>query len=282
MLKVLDVEGAVAQRQPLGRASRRAWDYDAERYAQVTALRRHEQEAMAAFGSDGRCLMRALEEELDDPAAARLRPLRRLHRAALRRTGRRRPRRAEAASTCASQPLEVDVKKMAPDAEGAMQADPRARSAGGRPRARALGDAGWDDLVEAGRRAGRSTTSWSARRGSCASGSGPGGSGSRRCRPIASRPLPAFAARLAGRSACHTLRSSTAHGDTSAPARDGQLRQQAAPTSAARSRSGRPARRTGLLVDDLRFSGWTLAMVGGQLRQRGCPAVYPLALSTAY
>ena len=37
-----------------------------------------------------------------------------------------------------------------------------------------------------------------------------------------------------------------------------------------------------LLVDDLRFSGWTLAMVGGQLRRRGAPAVHPLVLSTAY
>jgi ATP-dependent DNA helicase RecQ len=37
-----------------------------------------------------------------------------------------------------------------------------------------------------------------------------------------------------------------------------------------------------LLVDDLRFSGWTLAMVAGQLRRRGVPAVYPLALATAF
>jgi ATP-dependent DNA helicase RecQ len=37
-----------------------------------------------------------------------------------------------------------------------------------------------------------------------------------------------------------------------------------------------------LLVDDLRFSGWTLAMVAGQLRRHGVPAVYPLALATAF
>jgi ATP-dependent DNA helicase RecQ len=36
-----------------------------------------------------------------------------------------------------------------------------------------------------------------------------------------------------------------------------------------------------LLVDDVRFSGWTLAMLAGQLRRRGAPAVYPLALSSA-
>ena len=37
-----------------------------------------------------------------------------------------------------------------------------------------------------------------------------------------------------------------------------------------------------LLVDDVRFSGWTLAMVAGQLRRRGAPAVHPLALTTAF
>jgi ATP-dependent DNA helicase RecQ len=39
-----------------------------------------------------------------------------------------------------------------------------------------------------------------------------------------------------------------------------------------------------LLVDDIRFSGWTLAMVGGQLRGRGGGGgpVYPLALATAF
>ena len=37
-----------------------------------------------------------------------------------------------------------------------------------------------------------------------------------------------------------------------------------------------------LLVDDIRFSGWTLAMIAGQLRRQGATAVYPLALSTAF
>jgi ATP-dependent DNA helicase RecQ len=37
-----------------------------------------------------------------------------------------------------------------------------------------------------------------------------------------------------------------------------------------------------LLVDDVRFSGWTLAMVAGQLRKQGATAVYPLTLSTAF
>jgi ATP-dependent DNA helicase RecQ len=37
-----------------------------------------------------------------------------------------------------------------------------------------------------------------------------------------------------------------------------------------------------LLLDDLRLSGWTLAMVGGQLRRRGAGAVFPLVLATAF
>ena len=37
-----------------------------------------------------------------------------------------------------------------------------------------------------------------------------------------------------------------------------------------------------LLLDDLRQSGWTMAMVAGQLRRRGAAAVFPLVLSSAY
>ena len=49
MLKVLDVEGAVARDGlALGRAPGGDWAYDAERYARITALRR------ARAGGDGR------------------------------------------------------------------------------------------------------------------------------------------------------------------------------------------------------------------------------------
>jgi ATP-dependent DNA helicase RecQ len=36
----------------------------------------------------------------------------------------------------------------------------------------------------------------------------------------------------------------------------------------------------GILLDDRRHSGWTLAMVGGQLRRAGAERVIPLALGT--
>jgi ATP-dependent DNA helicase RecQ len=38
---------------------------------------------------------------------------------------------------------------------------------------------------------------------------------------------------------------------------------------------------TGVLLDDRRGSGWTLAMVGGQLRRAGAQRIVPLALGAA-
>jgi ATP-dependent DNA helicase RecQ len=46
--------------------------------------------------------------------------------------------------------------------------------------------------------------------------------------------------------------------------------------------TGTPPPEPCLLVDDIRVSGWTLAMVAGQLRRRGAGPVHPLALSTAF
>jgi ATP-dependent DNA helicase RecQ len=37
---------------------------------------------------------------------------------------------------------------------------------------------------------------------------------------------------------------------------------------------------TGALLDDRRMSGWTMAMVGGQLRRAGATRVVPVALAT--
>ena len=61
----------------------------------------------------------------------------------------------EASLHLRSRPLVLEVKKMAPDAEGAMRKIPEAvRAEEGRALAR-LGDGGWDPLVQAGRSAGR-------------------------------------------------------------------------------------------------------------------------------
>src|SRR5688572_25401132 len=121
MLKVLDVEGAVARegsrwvRRPGG-----VWSYDAERYARITALRRREQAAMAAFGADGRCLMRALQEELDDPEPADCG--RCAACTAPRWDGALDPELVRrAALLLRSRPLVLEAKKMAPGEDGAMR-----------------------------------------------------------------------------------------------------------------------------------------------------------------
>src|SRR3954463_1106218 len=153
--QVLDVEGAVARdgSRWLSRAGS-DWSYDAERYERITALRRREQAAMAELGADGRCLMRALQEELDAPAPADCG--RCSVCAAPRYAG---PLDAalvrEAALHLRSRPVVIEVKKMAPDPQGAMRKIPEGvRTEEGRALAR-LGDGGWDPLVQEGRRAGR-------------------------------------------------------------------------------------------------------------------------------
>src|SRR5215211_1613039 len=154
MLKVLDVEGAVGRAGSRWVPASGDWSYDGERYARITELRREEQRAMAGFGADGRCLMRVLREQLDDPAAedcgicavcAGPRFAGTLDPALVR----------EAALLLRSRPLVIDVKKMAPDESGAMKKLPEdVRAEEGRALAR-LGDGGWHPEIQAGLRAGR-------------------------------------------------------------------------------------------------------------------------------
>ena len=52
------------------------------------------------------------------------------------------------------------------------------------------------------------------------------------------------------------------------------------PTCARLPVTATPPAGAGVLLDDRRLSGWTLAMVGGQLRRAGAKAVVPLTLAT--
>lgn len=56
--------------------------------------------------------------------------------------------------------------------------------------------------------------------------------------------------------------------------------QQAANVRGAFKINATPPPGTGVLLDDRRNSGWTLAMVGGQLRLAGAHRVIPIALGT--
>jgi ATP-dependent DNA helicase RecQ len=281
MLKVLDVEGAVARAGSRWRfAPGSDWSYDGERYRAVIALRRAEQAAMAAYGTDGRCLMRTLQEQLDDPE----------------------PRDCGRCSVCTSprfdrppapdlveraqrhlrsRPLELEVRKMTPDAHGTMRRIPaEAQTAPGWALAQ-IGDGGWWPAVDRGLRRGRlddevvaglaallrdtgTRVAWvvdvpSARLGEvCADAA-------RRLATELGVPHLALLRRTGPRPSQREMANAT---------------QQAANVRGAFVVTEAPPPGTGLLLDDRRLSGWTMAMVGGQLRRAGAEAIIPLALAT--
>ena len=275
MLKVLDVEGAVTREGTTwSRVEGADWHYDGDRYSAVTELRRAEQAAMARLGADGRCLMRALQEELDDPAPTGLRPLRGLHRAEVGRPARRgaRPRRraAPARPPAADRRQEDGAGRRGRDAQ-----DPRGRAGVRGPRAgalrrRRLGPAGQGRAAVAGRAARR------ARRDG--PHLGPAGRLDRR-RPPARRPR-ARAGRSASASPSSTSSRAPRPGRRSAR---WPTRPRRPPTCAARSPSPATSRRLRAC------SSTTSASPAGRSRwsRASCAAaapapVHPLALSTAY
>jgi ATP-dependent DNA helicase RecQ len=70
MLKQLAVEGVVERIERgwvLGAAE---WEYDAQHYDGIVQVRRREADIMRAYTRGDRCLMRLLQESLDDPTAA--------------------------------------------------------------------------------------------------------------------------------------------------------------------------------------------------------------------
>ena len=283
MLKILDVEGAV-RREGRGwqAVPDSGWAYDAARYEQVTALRRAEQEAMAAYGADGRCLMRVLAEELDDPDPADC------GRCSIctapRFAAPPDPRLVELAQRhLRSRPIELEVKKMAPDpATGAMRKIAEdARTEPGWALAR-VGDGGWWPAVERGFAAGRLDDEIAVALADIARG---GGVRAGWVTTIPSARLPAgvldeLAERVAAELGVPHL-SLVERSEARPPQRDmANAVQQAANVRGAFRIAGTPPPGVGLLIDDRRLSGWTMAMVGGQLRRSGAAVVVPLALAT--
>jgi len=283
MLKVLDVEGAVTRDGTRWvRDGGGDWTYDAERYAAVTKLRRREQATMAAFGADGRCLMRALQEELDDPAprdcgrcsvCAGPRYVMPLDPALVR----------DAIAHLRSQPLVLESKKMAPDGEGRMRKIPPEYVIDeGRALAR-MGDGGWDLLVREALRSGRVDDELVRAAGALVRAWRPP------VRYVTAVPshrsgelIADFAHRLASSLGVEFVPLLERTGERPSQREMSNAAQQAANVRGAFRVTGAPPPEPLLLVDDRRFSGWTLAMVGGQLRRRGAGAVYPLVLTTAF
>jgi len=282
MLKVLDVEGAVRRSHGRwGHVADADWVYDEERYRHVTQLRRAEQEAMAAFGTDGRCLMRTLQEELDDPDAG---DCGRCAACTAPRYGDAPDRELVRAGQTAlrSRPVSFDPKRMAPEAgSGKMRKIPEdARTEPGRALAR-RGDAGWDAQVRAELESGRLGDDVVTALAELVRGWG--------VRPtwvtaVPSRrpqdPVSDVAARLAAALELPWVPAVARREERPKQAGQRGAAQQAANVRGAFAVTGEPADGPCLLVDDVRQSGWTLAMVGGQLRRRGAGPVLPIVLST--
>ncbi len=280
MLKILDVEGAVRRDGTRWQGVPGSdWTYDSARYEQVTALRRAEQRAMAAFGADGRCLMRALQEELDDPEA---RDCGRCSVCTAPRFGDPPdPALVEQAwRHLRSRPIELEVKKMAPDpATGAMRKIPEGvRTEPGFALAR-FGDGGWWPAIERSFAAGEFPSELVDALAELAAPLAPGW-----LTYVPSRARGESLATLARRVAetagvpCLDLLTRL---QSRPPQREmANAVQQVANVRGAFRITARPPAGTGLLLDDRRHSGWTLAMVGGQLRSAGAEGIVPIALAT--
>jgi ATP-dependent DNA helicase RecQ len=279
MLKILDVEGAVLrQGSRWHRADASGWTYDAERYARITALRRREQAAMAQFGSDGRCLMRALQEELDDPEPADCgrcsvctspRFAGPLDPVLVERAGRH----------LRSRPIELEVRKMAPSPSGQMRKIPDGVLIEPGWALARFGDGGWWPAIERGLAGGEFDVELVSALGDLVRDSGV-----RWVCTVPSARLGDVIDRLGERLAaelgvpCLALLERT-------EARPAQREMANAVMQAGNVRGafrvvGVPPPGTGVMLDDRRSSGWTLAMVGGQLRLAGAERVVPVVLGT--
>ncbi len=284
MLKVLDVEGAVARngtRWALVEGHR--WMYDAERYRAVTELRRAEQAAMARFGADGRCLMRTLQEQLDDPEPA---DCGRCAACTAPRWALLEPDPVlvrEATLALRSHPLVLDPKKMAPDADGAMRKIPDGvRVEEGRALAR-IGDAGWWPAIAAGLEGGRLDDEVVDALAALVRAWSPGDV--RWLTWVPSRSAEAAlqdGARRLGATLGLPVVDAFERVRDAPPQREmANAAQQVANVRGALRVHAQLPQGGALLLDDRRLSGWTLAMAGGQLRGRGAGAVWPLALASA-
>ena len=156
------------------------------------------------------------------------------------------------------------------------------RAEEGRALAR-LGDGGWDPVVQAGRRAGRFDDELVEAAAEAVRRWGVGAALGERGALAPHRPARARLRGAARRGARPPVRGGArAHGGRPPQREMANSVQQVANVRGAFAVRGELPPGPCLLVDDVRFSGWTLAMLAGQLRKRGAPAVYPFALTTAF
>ncbi|MGZ8579771.1 MAG: helicase-related protein, partial [Actinomycetota bacterium] len=289
MLKVLEVEGAVARERGGYVRTSGTWTYPAERVEHITALRRHEQEAMRRYARHDGCLMEFLRHELDDPGAVPC--------------GR--------CMWCTSAPLVVDPSPVARAAAREhlrgfdLFVEPRKHwpsglAAFGLPKGRiaeeerplvgralaVVGDGGWGRLVTAGRgddeRFADELVSASAAVIADRWRPEPAPTWVT-CVPSMTHPdlVPDFAARLAEalRLPFHDVVRKVAENQPQAVMRNSA--QQVRNVWDAFEVGGELPNGPVLLVDDLADSKWTLTVVARALSLAGSGPVHPFVLATA-
>ncbi len=287
-LKVLDVDGAVRRVRGGWVATGQPWAYDADRYAQLAAARRDEQDAMRAYADTDGCRMDFLRRQLDDPDSA---PCGRCDRCGgVQWVSSADAGRVAAARQRLDRPgVEVEPRSQWPTGMAALGVPLSGRIAAGeravdgRAVARLTG-LGWGDRVrsllaapdgevseDVAQAAVRVLTGWDWER-----------------RPevvvsMGSRSRPVLVASLAGRIA-EIGRLPYAGALTGSPAapRDTNSAQRLAalhgafkvPEDVAAAVAGKSV----LLVDDRAESRWTLTVTARLLRQAGADVVLPLVL----
>jgi len=180
-----------------------------------------------------------------------------------------------------ARPIELEAKKMAPDATGTMRKIPEnARTEPGWALAR-FGDGGWWPAIERGLREGSFDHEVVV---------GLADTLRRLSAPVAwvttvpSTRLGDLTTKLAGRLAIElgvpNVELVTRTEDRPPQRSMANAVQQAENVRGAFKIIATPPPGSGVLLDDRRNSGWTLAMVGGQLRLAGAQHVIPLTLAT--
>jgi ATP-dependent DNA helicase RecQ len=283
MLKVLDVEGAVVRTEAGWELGDPHWTYAAERYRRVTEARRAEQAAMVEYMETPDCLMAFLRTQLDDPAAE---PCGRCQRC----TGQGPSAEVDEAIVAAAvrflrdQDVTIDPRRQwpagAPVAKRTIAEDQRLEVG------RALGeatDAGWGPLLagllaadqplpdEVGEGVDRLLERWPevARVAWVAA--------------VPSRARPRLVAALAERVAAAlgvpvAALVERAHAGGRPQAEQANSFYQYRNVQGAFAVPGPVPPGPGILVDDVRGSGWTLTTVGTLLKDAGAGPVLPLVL----
>ncbi|CAN5876828.1 RecQ family ATP-dependent DNA helicase [soil metagenome] len=288
MLKVLNVEGAVAQAGSTVKWQRtdQPWAYDEERVEHVTAIRRREQQAMRDYATTDTCLMAFLRRELDDPHVADCGRCANCAGAALPTTFD--PAVANAASRhLRKEPLGLTPRKQWPRGleshRGRIGDDQRVEP--GRVLCR-WGRAGWGPLVEQGRLRDRRfddrlvhasveliSNDWQPEPAPTWVTSVP------------SERYPTLVADLAQRIAAAldlpAVDAVTIRAETPSQRSRNNSVQQAANALEAYAVAGEVPDGPVLLIDGLVHSQWTLTVVGMLLRDAGAAAVHPYALATS-